>query len=164
MHCRVIKGLKWVKELDNRPNCIPKSQVRGIKRVGLTYEGCAGKAIERVFGGVSSVKRGKWFSFEDFNGLGYCQPDIIVDFRDYTLVCECKLTETKKGRDQINVLYRPILEFLLEKPVKGVVIARHLTRETDKELICGGMGEVLERLKEKNFVIPTLHWLGRGRI
>jgi hypothetical protein len=121
----------------------------------------AGLAIEKTFSPIANVYLGRWFEFEDKNGLGYCQPDVIVAMTKYVVVGECKLTETQQGRNQIEYLYKPILSYFFHREVKGVVISRHLTRETQRELVCDNMELAISK---SNGVIPTLHWLGKGRI
>jgi hypothetical protein len=144
--------------LDKRPNCIPVSRPRGVKALGLKYERLAGKEIKGVF---PQALLGTWFSFADINGFGYCQPDIIVEFVRFVVVGECKLTETQQGREQIERLYRPVLEKVFGKVVRGVVITRHLTRETKRDLV---FGSFIEAVSRSNGVIPTVHWLGKGQM
>lgn len=160
-HCRVISGLQWTRLLEGRPKYIPVGRPRGSKLYGLKYESAFGSKIEYLFGPIANVLRGRWFEFADANGPGCCQPDVIVPFEKYIVVCECKLTETAAGRDQINLLYRPILEAHYKMPVRGVVVTRHLTRETNRSVVVDSMEEAI---RLSNSVIPTLHWLGRGKI
>lgn len=128
---------------------------------GLKYESIVGNAIEKTLGPIAKVRKGQWFEFEDRNGLGVCQPDIIIELPNKIIVCECKLTETSNGRDQIKFLYGPILEKYYNLPVHGIVVSRHLTMETNKSLICASMEMALSK---SYFVIPTLHYLGKGRL
>lgn len=148
--------------LAKRPNCIPLSRPRkGAKVYGLRYEKALADAVRLVY---PRALHGQWIAYrrsDEPQRVRYCQPDVIVPFADRIVVLECKLTETEEGREQITQLYIPALNAITKKSVYGIVVARHLTRETRPETVVRGLDLALIACAS---CIPTLHWLGRGRI
>lgn len=154
---RVVEDLRaaW---LCDKPPSIPTSRPRGVKRTGITYEKNFGKALQLAFK-FDKVLAGQWFHFSDANGFGYCQTDWLVICPLEVLIFECKLTDTEKGRSQINRLYRPVVEQVFKLPARGIVVTRHLTKETELALVCDQMKDA----RAFNFgVVPTLHWRERA--
>ena len=150
---RCVVGLSHATQLPSRPKCIPQSRARkGSKGYGLRYE----RQVAERTGGV----HGQWFSFRDLNGAGYCQPDVLLALDGQIVVLECKLTDVDEARLQLAKLYLPVVALALSKPVRGIVVVRHLTRESDTSLVVTSMGEALRHATERYF--PTLHWIGRG--
>jgi hypothetical protein len=161
-HCnifghRVIDGLQgaW---LTGKPANIPNSRPRGTKKLGHQYESNFGKALGEVFH-PSIVISGQWFRFCDVNGFGYCQTDWIVKLSHEILIFECKLTDTEKGRSQITRLYRPVVEKCFGLPSRGIVVTRHLTKETKLELVSDTLKTALSLNSNS---IATLHWRERS--
>lgn len=154
---RVVEDLRaaW---LCDKPAVIPASRPHGTKKLGQTYEKNFGKALALAFK-FDKVLSGQWFHFSDANGFGYCQTDWLVICPLEVLIFECKLTDTEKGRSQINRLYRPVVEQVFKLPVRGIVVTRHLTKETELALVCDQM----KVAREFNpGVVPTLHWRERA--
>jgi len=105
-----------------------------------------------------SVLHGQWFYFIDADGPGYCQPDHIVILPDEVVVFECKLTECEQGRSQLRRLYFPVVERCFGLPTRGIVVTRHLTKETELALVTDDLSIALQ-FKEN--AIATLHWRER---
>jgi len=151
MSYRIAKQVLWAAP-DKCP--WPKSRSRGAKAAGLRYE----RAVARALKGWAI--HGQWFKFIDKNGPGWCCPDLLARFADSLVVIEVKLTETAAARAQISQLYWPVLGKIAKRPLLGVQIARHLTRNS------GNSGNpVFSTLPEALSVasptlIPTVHWLG----
>jgi hypothetical protein len=120
---RQLQGLVSCQVLGTRPNCIPRSRLKGSALRGLTYEKKVGKFLKTLFPDLHS---GQWFSYVDASGHGYCQVDHYAVLANQVLLVECKLTETPVGFAQIKDLYRPVLEQRYGLPVTGVQAARHL--------------------------------------
>lgn len=120
---RVISRLRWAKALTERPRCIPVGRARGVKAFGVRYE----KAVGKQF---AQESRGRWFEYEDRNGLGYCQVDLLLGQLGRLIVVEAKYTWTLAGHEELETLYLPVVEEAFGVPVKGVVVSRNLTRET----------------------------------
>jgi len=148
---RIIEGLREATPCP-RPAHIPHSRPRGVKAVGLRYERAVAKAIPGAI-------HNQWFSFVDKNGHGHCCPDIILDLGRGIVVLECKLTDVDEARSQLEWLYKPVLARAYNKPVRGIVVTRHLTRLTNVTNVVDSLGAALLAPFGS---LPTLHWLGRG--
>jgi hypothetical protein len=145
-----------------RPACIPLSRPRkGSKVYGLRYEKALADAVRAQY---PRALHGQWIAYrrsDEPTRERYCQPDVLIPLSDCLVVLECKLTETEEGREQILHLYVPALRQIVNKDVFGIVVARHLTRETRPETVVRGLDMALMAMRR---CIPTLHWLGKGRI
>lgn len=148
---RKIEGLRWAKSCA-RPKCIPRSRPRGVRALGKRYEAAVAKQLKGQ--GVA----GQWFEFEDDNGHGYCQVDFLL--KEEKAVLEVKLTEVEAARQELRDLYIPVLRYIYGPLVRGVVVARHLTRETDLDRVCDSLPLALIVARTRG--IPTLHWIGKG--
>jgi hypothetical protein len=147
--CRVVDGLQWVEQAESP---WPKSRPRGAKGEGLRFEKALAK---RLLG----ARHGLWFKFQDFNGIGYCSPDFIVNYEQFVLVIEAKLTDTDEGRAQIEQLYSPVLQMHYRRPIRGVLVCKNL-RQGSGNIVPDLVSAV--RLSEN--CIPTLQWRGKGPI
>jgi len=120
---RVIEDLRWASLLSERPSCIPASRPKGAKAAGLRFE----KALSRH---LSGSLHGKWFEFEDRNGHGYCQTDIIYVFHTpitpYAVIIEVKYTLVPGAHTKLQHLYLPIVSAALRMPSVGVVAVKNL--------------------------------------
>lgn len=148
---RKIEGLRWAKPCA-RPKCIPRSRPRGVRALGKRYEAAVAKQLTGK--GVA----GQWFEFEDDNGHGYCQIDFLLE--EEKAVLEVKLTEVEAARQELTDLYLPVLRHIYGPNVRGIVVARHLTRETDLDRVCDSLPLALIVARTRG--IPTLHWIGKG--
>lgn len=156
MSHRIISGLVLAAPCP-RPARLPVARLRGTKRLGIKYEKDFAKTLEGSFPG--SCLAGQWFHFVDVNGPGYCQPDLLLKLPHEIVIFECKLTDTEQGRSQIAHLYAPVVEKAFGLPSRGIVVTRHLTRETEIALVCDRLPMAV---KFKRGVIPTLHWRERS--
>lgn len=161
---RVIRGLKWARALDARPSCIPVGRPRGAKAAGLRYERALAAALP-------GAKHGQWFEFEDLAGRGYCQVDLLLDSglrkdslgRVKLLILESKYTWTFEGHQQIEGLYRPVVERAYGCSVLGIVVAKRLIPGVQGiARICGGLEEAIAAGAGGGRVV--LHWLGKGAL
>lgn len=152
MTFRSIKGLISAELLSERPKCIPHGRARGAKAAGLRYQRAFGKAIGR------SALDGPWFAFRDLNGNGFCQPDFVINLPSIAVVLECKYTWTPEAFAQIELLYKPVLEMALEKPVFGFQVCKRLIPEAQKCCkVTGMLGNGLVLANSGTRV--ALHWL-----
>lgn len=151
MACRKIEGLIWARALPRRPNGIPIDRPRGAKAEGIRYE----KALARA---LPKANHGQWFEFEDSNGRGYCQTDLIFSWKGQIVVLEAKYTWRMAGHRQIEQLYRPILAKITGKPVLGVVVCKRL-RPAVAYPVFGDLEEAL-RASGPQGPGPVWHWLG----
>lgn len=152
---RQVAGLLTARRLDGKPPCIPASRARkGSKAYGLKFE----RAVAERTGG----RHGQWFSFVDANGPGYCQTDVLLGLDGQVVVLECKLTEVEEARRQLMHLYLPVVGRALHRRTVGIVVVRHLTKESNVANVVTSLGAALKVASES--FAPTLHWIGRGPI
>ena len=144
---RVVEGLRWAKSCE-RPACIPlTTRHRGAKAMGLRYERALAEAIP-------GAMPGQWWEFEDANGHGWCQTDIIVDLGLRGLVIvEVKLTWTPVAHSQLGRLYMPVVARALDRPVMGVVACKVLRRDM-------GALKPYPTLREALLGRGVWHWIG----
>lgn len=154
---RVVEGLKFA-QLAERPQGMPSRRPRGSRGFGLRFEGQFAKALSALY--PSKVRHGQWFYYSDLHGPGYAQPDVLLLAYATPIIFECKLTECQAGRDQIRELYAPVIASAMRQTPLGIVVTRHLTKETNLALVCDSLAQALRAARTG--VTPTLHWLGRG--
>lgn len=153
MSHRVIDGLKWA-QLDEVGPGFGRSRPRGRKAAGLRYERELAKALP-------SAKHGQWIRFADRHGLGFAQPDFLIELRDVVVVLETKYTWVAEGHSQIELLYRPLVETIWRKPVIGIVVAKVLTPDCRQLAVWRSLDEALNAGLggERSGV---WHWIGSG--
>jgi hypothetical protein len=123
---RRIEGLIRAKALVSRPACIPASKPRGAKAAGLRFE----RALHKSLAG--SI-HGQWFEFEDKNGFGYCQTDLILPIQRWKgdegglyVVIEAKYTLVPGAHSKLASLYIPVVSQAFGCQACGVVIVKNL--------------------------------------
>lgn len=132
---RKVQGLRWA-TLCDRPTCIPVSRPRGAKAAGLRYERMLAKAMPEAL-------RGQWFEFEDQNGRGFCQTDLLLPITfGRVAVLECKYTWTWEGLTELEQLYLPVVREALKKDVIGLMVCKKLTPNSGQ--VSGSLGEALQ--------------------
>jgi hypothetical protein len=152
--CREVAGLRFA-ERCARPTKIPLvRRVRGSKRYGIRYE----SAVAKATGGM----QGLWWAYLDANGRGYCQTDIVLAYSGEVFVLECKLTEVDDAWRQLASLYIPVVSLALKHPAKGIIVARHLSKRSDRSAVCTRLEDAMAEAQSSYF--PTLHWIERGPI
>lgn len=151
-HC--IRGLRWAR-VASRPPTIPFSRAVGAKAAGLRYE----RSLAR---GIYQAKHGQWWEYEDRDGPGWCQTDVILDQGGLVVVLEAKYTWTEVGDRQLSNLYLPVVSLALELPTVGVQVCKVLTTETPRGLVRATLADAiaLARTGAK----PCLHWLGANLV
>lgn len=106
-----------------------KPKLRGAQGKGLTYEKHVGRRLKRwqergeLYGEVILEQ---WFSFQDFNGHGYCQTDCLIVTDSLVFILECKLTYTDWAWPQLRELYKPIVEKVYERPSILIQVCKNL--------------------------------------
>lgn len=133
-------------------------RLRGSRAKGIKYENHVGRALRRwhergeLYG---EVILGQWFSFQDANGHGYCQPDILIVTEDLVFILECKLTFTEWAWPQLRELYKPVVEKVFQRPSIVIQVCKNLYRIPDG--IVDSIQEVLDKPRDGNL---TWHFLG----
>lgn len=153
MH-RVIEGLRWAEARESGPWGSKGSRPRGAKALGVAYEKALAKALP-------DATRGAWWEFEDANGGGWCQTDLLLVGSGSVLVLEAKLSWVMQGHSQIELLYKPVLEMALGKPVLGVVVCKALRSGMPGSVtVVGDLPSALALARAGRR--PVLHWIGSG--
>jgi len=150
---RWVHGLEWAKELSHRPSGLAQSRPKGVRGLGVKYEREVAKALPLAV-------HGQWWEFGDARGPGICQTDLVWKGKKWVLVLEVKLTWTKAGHEQLEGLYRPVVEKAVGMPMLGVEVCRGLGREAlPRELqVAKSLAGAVELAKAGHMV--ALHWLG----
>ena len=160
MTFRVISQIRDA-EACERPKGLPKSRARGVKARGIKYERDLAAAIP-------SARHGQWFRFEDGNGPGCCQTDLLLETQWGLAILEAKLTWTWEGHRQLDQLYIPVLRQAYSsawagKPphIFGLVVCKVLTPDLNlhRDWICRDLYGALSRAAEGKRTV--LHWMGQ---
>lgn len=147
---RRIDRLRWARPC--APPGFPSNpHLRGKKAAGLRYERALAEAIPR------SV-RGQWFEFEDQNGHGYCQPDVLLQHGAAQVIFEAKLSMTLTALVQLEHLYCPVVERAFGGRAVGIIVTRHLRGIEDQFKVVASLEEAISVAKRGRRVV--LHWLG----
>lgn len=149
---RVVRGLQWARFAEKAPFGTPRG--KGAKALGLRYERLLAKALP-------SAVHGAWFEFQDSNGRGFCQPDLLTQLGETLVVLEAKYSWVPEGQTQIEYLYKPVLEKVYEKRVIGIVVC--------KTLRPGVIGRIVSTLDDAlssalNGEVTVLHWQAVGAL
>lgn len=152
---RKVRGLKWARELGERPAYIPVGRPRGVKALGTRYE----KAFERELG--PGWLRGRWFEYEDERGLGCCQVDFLGTYGRLWLL-ETKFTWTLEGHSQLEDLYLPVVGLargIRPEAIGLVLVCKNLTRGTRSQVgrIVGDLDNALASYTARSRMV--LQWL-----
>lgn len=148
MSHRIVKGLKWAR-IGEGPE-LPLRRPRGAKALGLRYE----RALARALPGAI---HGQWWEYEDLNGHGWCQSDLIMRVGAELVVLEAKYSWVEKGHEQMEELYMPVIEAALGQRPLGIEVCknlrygvRHVNSDLDKAIAQARVSR------------SVLHWLGVG--
>lgn len=143
--------------LAEKPACIPTSRPRAVaKKAGIGYERDVAAALARL-----GCQHGRWFEYRDGGGIGYCQPDILLPWQGRVVVLECKYTWTPVARQQLDLLYRPVIEKVTDRETLGIVVCKRLLPDVRLSAICHSIEEALARSHRGDAV---LHWIGQGAL
>lgn len=157
---REVKRLQWVELSSKAPQFA--SKIKGMKRLqrqGLTFEKQFGQWLlagmrrtSRRIDGPTAVRLGAWLRFEDEGGLGWAQPDAVVLIPGWTLLFECKRTESGRAWVQLRQLYKPLYEKLEGQPIMCIQVCKYSQ---------GGEHVVHQSSEWKDGAV--FHWLGGCR-
>ena len=136
-----------------------RPKIKGSRGKGLTYETHVGRTIrDWITRGeiIGTLYEGQWFYFEDNNGYGYCQTDILLETNSFIFILECKLTYTSWAWQQLRRLYKPVVEKVFNKPSITIQVCKNI------HYIPGGMIESLAQVMDNpKDGLLTWHFLGR---
>ncbi len=154
---RLTSEPEWAHECEAPSWASRSPRLRGTKALGLSYERRLARALPQ------GTLHGQWFIYRADGKVGYCQPDFLLRGKSELAVLEAKLTDIEAAWEQLQQLYRPVLEKCYDRRAYCIVVSRSLAR-------CPQNAEVCETLKEA--IVATrlvktpvvLHWIGTGRI
>ncbi len=150
---RVIQGLTFA-EPCGKPGFIGTPRPRGAKAAGLKYERALASALP-------AAKHGQWFAYADRGGLGWCQPDLLLETQFGLAVLEAKYTFTEQAFLQVERLYKPVLTLAYSRQVVfGFQVCKTLTPGARACYIADNLDEAIGVAASGRKV--ALHWLGQG--
>jgi len=147
---REVSGLKWARVLEKGPFKVSRAKSKSQKE-GLNYE----KALAQA---LTPCAHGPWFEFEDRNGYGCCQPDILWPWEGGIIVFEAKLSNVDQAYKQLSGLYLPVIALARGKKTSGVIVTKSLHRVRNTNLVVESLPGALALISRG--YIPILHWLG----
>jgi hypothetical protein len=107
----------------------------------------------------------QWFVFEDDNGIGYAEADLLVYIEKWKMVLlfECKRTHKDRGLVQLGQLYGPLLESALGAKVFSLLVAENLDPKTPRTYLCETLQIWLDKVEEAilrgvRLEIHSLNW------
>lgn len=155
IYSRRIEGIRRAKALPEKPACIPASRPRGAKAAGLRFERALAKSLK-------GSMHGQWLEFEDRNGFGYCQVDVLFSMLPrFMVVIECKYTLVPGAHSKLVSLYLPVVEEAFGCPVAGVVVVKNLDPRYRRGRIYTNIEEAAIAAFESKY--PTLiQWSGQS--
>ena len=155
---RQIENLYWAEWASRSPHS--KEKLTGIQAQGIKYEKKAGREVTRFFADQGAeIKVGPWIKFEDENGPGYAQPDILVIFEELVWIIECKLTYHPYALLQLQGLYQPLLKNLHKGVPQIHIVCCHNLTETEPGLFPPTIA-TLHEVMEQDSEYYIWHWLG----
>lgn len=150
---RTIVGLEWARVMEKAPHRPPRG-LRGAKAKGVAFE----KSLLAALG--EKARGGVWLEFQDQNGRGYCQPDILLKLAPRTvLILEAKYTWTLEGHQQLENLYRPVVRAALggrDWLIHTVEVCKILTGETPRGCVHSTLREAVSASLQGRMAV--LHW------
>ena len=151
---RTIVGLKWARACLVRPKEIPVGRPRGRKALGVRYEREVARAL------APCVRHGLWWEFEDREGHGWCQTDLLLAGDGCYWVGEVKYSWTEEAERQLAQLYQPVLGLALGAPIYGFVVTKNVSPAPSNRTVYGSLKGVLDGAACSPALPPVLHWLG----
>jgi hypothetical protein len=104
---------------------------------------------------------GQWFEFEDTNGFGYCQTDLLFYLDGLVAVIECKYTLVPGAHSKLASLYVPVVEKALACRAAGVVVVKNLDPRYRRGRIFTALQPAAYAALESGY--PTLlQWSGQS--
>jgi hypothetical protein len=151
---RAVDGLRACEWRAPRKAARPKG-LGAAARAGIKYE--AEFADHLLENSKGYVRIGPWIYFEDANGWGYCQPDMVLNSWERIYLFECKLSFTyRRAYKEMRDLYKPLLHELFGgAPITCVQVCRHLKPSAKRTTVVHELDEVFECPKTQ----LTLAWV-----
>lgn len=111
---KLVKGLNYVRTIEEPQFARTHGNVKGNKRKGLLYQERVVNELDLILPSKWEAVPGLWFEFTDASGHRYAQTDWIGFDWNRGLICiaEIKLSRVPQAWWQLNRLYRPLIEKL----------------------------------------------------
>ncbi len=145
---RKIEGpIKWAKLSETKHFGRRPTKVKNAISYGLRYEKAFGEYIK---GHYSGVHVHPWIEFEDDNGYGLCQPDVVL--LDPFIIFECKARFSyRQAYRELRTLYGPVVVALWGEERLGpklVQVCRHLKTSARRATVVRNFAELVRSDKE----------------
>lgn len=134
---RKINSLVKAELVPEGPPFPTNLRARGAAARGLAYQRHVVRTIQEQLDDRGTIHEGPWIRYHEQNGTYWCQPDIVVETANRSVIIEVKLSLRRLGTalKQLNGLYRPCVEFIFGRPVTACVAFRHWTPDADHEAL-----------------------------
>lgn len=98
----------------------------------------------------------QWVEWHKTDGTkGFAEPEGWIELDNEIILIECKLTGIPFGHEQMEMTYKPLLEFLFpHKRVRCLMICRHVCPDTP-----GPFVQNIEDFLQGDLSIATWHFL-----
>ncbi len=143
--------LLWAKryKMRKRP---PIKFANEAMAAGVRYEKKFFAYMKDKYG--AGVEVHPWIDFEDANGWGLCQVDLLM--KEPPIIFECKISFTpRKAYKEMQTLYQPVVEMYMGARAKMVQVCQHLKPSAKRTTVVKSFKEVQESEEEQ------LTWLWR---
>ena len=118
----------------------------------------SGFESHRLFLGTNpmafEVRPEQWFCFEDSNGFGYAESDLllVVPSLHLAFVFECKRTHTDRGLVQLGQLYLPLVRYILTGyHVFGLLVCQNLDPQMNRRYLLNQISDWFDILEKAIF-------------
>lgn len=119
-----LKALRHAEFVSTGP-FMSEPKLKGAALEGIKYQARVHSAALCLSGNIYNEQ---WIRFRDGSSIHHCRPDTIVEQWDRVVVIESKLSlrQLPKGLAQLR-LYKPVLEYIFDKPVVTILAFKHWT-------------------------------------
>ncbi|MCF6238468.1 MAG: hypothetical protein L3J79_06610, partial [Candidatus Marinimicrobia bacterium] len=131
-----------------------KKRLRGLQAEGMKYQRAVQRYLKRELTRLEvkgKFRCDKWLAFLDANLSGYAQPDCWFETVDVVFCFEIKRSATPAAWSQLELLYRPLLKMLFNKPVVTIQVCKFLRLKHPTSTL----SDILHHASAERFLI---HW------
>lgn len=122
---RHVRGLIWAKEIPESPwKTSPKLSGRAAE--GIRFQQKVHEDL-RELARYGELKPEIWIQYRDTYGIHYCSPDDVLVLPNRVMIVESKLSlrRYETARTQLKALYKPVLEYIYQRPTILVLAFKH---------------------------------------
>jgi len=103
-----------------------KKRAKGAAKQGHSFERHVRRTIRDAIEPPLLHLPGPWLRFHDQNGPGWAQPDHLVVAPTWALIVEAKRSQTEIAFLQMEELYAPLLQWLLQREIYTLQACKYL--------------------------------------